>query len=418
MSAIYLGGKRMKEEMEQKPEESQNESQSEFVEKELEQSLAQQVNIALGVEEPLLQLPKKRKKMKRWKIALIVIGGILLLFGALIYFFVFFKPGRDKMLHDIVAPELHGKVFIYDDSTNVGSGKKNNKDDATTQKGSDKEKPEQDVVNILLVGVEELFGARNTDTMIIASMNRKTNELSITSLMRDLYVEIPGHEKNKLNAAYAQGGMQLLYDTIETNLGVTMDGYMSINFDAFERFIDLLGGIEITLNKKEAYYLNHTNYISNPIYKTVVEGTQTVNGNQALGYCRIRKVTTGKENDDYGRTARQRAVLTAIYQKLMKKDLLELVNFMNDVFDEIKITTDIPVEDFSDYLTEVVEINVNELKQYRIPAKNMFTEDSVKLPNIKKKQDVLIPKDWEATRKALYEYIYGSTTEVGTQIGE
>lgn len=408
----------MKEVMGQKPEETQSEAQSEYEETELEQSLAQQVNSALGVDEPLIQIPPKRKKMKRWKIVLIVIVGILLLLGALIYFFVFFKPGRDKMLRDMVAPELHEKMFIYDDSTDIGSGKRSNQKDSFTEENTTKEKADQDVVNILLVGVEELFGARNTDTMIIASMNRKTNELTITSLMRDLYVEIPGYEKNKLNAAYALGGMQLLYDTIEENLGVKMDGYMSINFEAFERFIDLLGGIEITLNKKEAYYLNHTNYISNPIYRTVVAGTQTVNGNQALGYCRIRKVTTGKENDDYGRTARQRAVLTAIYQKLMKQDLLELVNFMNDVLDEIKITTDIPVTDFSDYLTEVVEINVDELQQYRIPAKNMFTEDSVKLPNIKKKQDVLIPTDWEATKEALHEYIYGSTTEVGTQTGE
>ena len=223
--------------------------------------------------------------------------------------------------------------------------------DANTQAGSSaqqdpsaddtKTKPEEDKVsNILLIGMETFEGAKITDTMIIASINSEKNTIKLTSLMRDLYVKIPGHDNAKMNSAYAKGGIDELYDTIETNFGVKMDGYILVDFSDFENVIDYIGGIDVTLTQKEANYLNTTNYISEPAYRNVVAGTQLMNGNQVLGYCRIRKVATETEHDDFGRTQRQRIVLEQIFEKLRSKNVVQLGLLMNKILDNIDIQTD------------------------------------------------------------------------------
>ena len=107
--------------------------------------------------------------------------------------------------------------------------------------------------------------------------------------MRDTLVQIPGYRENKLNSAYEKGDVDLLYKTIALNFNIRLDGCILVNFENFEKIIDFMGGLEITLTSSEARYLRNTNYISNPKYRTVVEGTQLMNGNQVLGYSRIRK---------------------------------------------------------------------------------------------------------------------------------
>ena len=93
--------------------------------------------------------------------------------------------------------------------------------------------------------------------------------------MRDLLVEIPNHPDNKLNAAYQIGGIPLLYETIEHNFDLKIDGYCLVGFDDFESIIDLLGGIDISLTSAEANYLRKTNYISNPsIVATIIKSVR------------------------------------------------------------------------------------------------------------------------------------------------
>ena len=93
-------------------------------------------------------------------------------------------------------------------------------------------------------------------------LKRKDKTLKLTSLLRDSYVEIPGYKANKLNSAYSKGGVDLLIETIEKNYKIHIDGYASVNFEAFEKLVDMLGGVTIELGKEEAAYLNKTNYIS------------------------------------------------------------------------------------------------------------------------------------------------------------
>ncbi len=170
--------------------------------------------------------------------------------------------------------------------------------------------------------------------------------------------------------------------------------------------MDLLEGVEVTLTSKEANYLNTTNYISDPANRNVTAGTQTLNGNQALGYCRVRKVSTGTENNDFGRTQRHRIVLNSIFEKMKTKNILQLGLFMNDVLTKINIKTDVTQSEFNSYLEEAASLNVSKLEDLRIPSDGNYKSEEV--PIGKRNQDVLVPTDWEATRNEIHEFIYGS----------
>lgn len=272
---------------------------------------------------------------------------------------------------------------------------------------------DQDVINVLLVGEEAMaegVSRGRSDSMMIATINRKQKSLKLTSLMRDMYVAIPGYSDNKLNAAYHNGGMPLLKETIETNFDIQLDGSVLVRFDDFEKIIDRLGGVNITLSSSEAAYLKRTNYISNKAYRNVVAGPQVLNGNQALGYSRVRYVKTDKESDDFGRTSRQRTVLKAIFDKYRSKSLPELASIMYDILP--LVTTDINKATIMDYLSTVVTIGMPELETLRIPVDNAYK--GVKVRGM----SVLLPNTLQTNIDALHEFIFGtadSTSITNTQ---
>lgn len=374
--------------------------------KDVKSSLAKQVNDSMEYEggKKGKKRRKKKKSSKLMRSLFVLLLSLVVLFSLLI----FTKPGRSLII-GVAGDFLYGR-FDFQTSKNssvtdvikpIGDRPSGNGNDTDI-----KVKANPHVINILLIGVEEFEGAKNTDTMIIATMNTKDNSLKLTSLMRDLYVEIPGYKNNRLNSAYPRGGIDLLYDTIEQNFGLTLDGYCLVNFEAFEKIIDEIGGVEITLTAKEAKYLNTTNYISKKKYRNVVEGTQIMNGNQALGYCRIRKVPTATESSDFGRTQRQRIVLQAAYNKLRSKNIFSMILLMDDLLKDIKITTDISQKDFKLYLEEAVSLKVKDIETLRIPSNGSYKNAKVQIGS--RKQEVLQPKDWEATRKEVQAFIYGA----------
>ena len=153
------------------------------------------------------------------------------------------------------------------------------------------------LINILLVGQDRQAGQgrQRSDTMILCSYNPNTNEVSLISFLRDLYVSIPGgYSNNRLNAAYAFGGFPLLYKTLEQNFGVKIDGGVEVDFGGFTELIDLIGGVDIYLTAKEAPY----------VATSCKEGMNHLNGRKALNYARIRKI-----DSDFGRTNRQRTLI-------------------------------------------------------------------------------------------------------------
>ncbi|MDF2472809.1 MAG: cell envelope-related transcriptional attenuator [Anaerocolumna sp.] len=263
---------------------------------------------------------------------------------------------------------------------------------------------EEGVINILLLGEEAIdsgSGRGRTDLMIIATMNTRSKSLKLTSLMRDMLVQIPGYRDNKLNSAYEIGGVPLLYETIELNFDIKLDGYAKVGFDDFEDIINRIGGVTIHLTNAEAAYLNSTNYISNPEYRNVKAGSQWMNGNQALGYCRVRYVpTSDNQSNDYGRTSRQRIVLNAVFEQVKSQSLPELTLLLLELLPFV--TTDITRDEFTTYLKEAVNIGFPEIEDFRIPADHTFEEGYVR------KMSVLIP-DLNANVSLLHEFIFGSS---------
>lgn len=234
------------------------------------------------------------------------------------------------------------------------------------------------IVNILVIGndyrEERGYGASGlTDTMIIATMDMKHGTLKTASLMRDLVVEIPGHGKNKLNSANSFGGIELLYKTIATNFNIELDGYVEVGFAAFTKINDKVGGIELELTESEASYLNSTNYIRNKKSRNVKVGKQTLNGAQALGYCRIRKggvTTINGLRDDYGRTWRQRTTINAVFNKIKKLPMTDWLDIANVVLK--KVTTDLTNEQITEYLKDAVSLGTTTINQMQVPVQGYF----------------------------------------------
>lgn len=175
------------------------------------------------------------------------------------------------------------------------------------------------VRTVLLIGTDsrDLTVERGrSDSMILLTLNSLTQEIGMNSFMRDAYVEIPGHGKNKLNAAYSLGGAELLMDTLEQNYDVSVDDYVCVSFTGFAGIIDAFGGVEITLSPEEAQAVNvilqsEVNALmgDDPMADFLPDGgTYVLNGKQALSYSRIRYVG----NADFERTSRQREVMAQL----------------------------------------------------------------------------------------------------------
>lgn len=275
-----------------------------------------------------------------------------------------------------------------------------------------------DVVNVLLVGADKNLDEqdkdvdRRSDSMMIATLDIKHNKLKVTSLMRDLYVEIPGYGHNKLNAAFTLGGIKLLYKTIAQNFGISLDGYAEVNFDAFVNVIDELGGIEVNLTESEASNLRTTNYIKRRKYRDVKVGKQIFNGYQALGYCRIRHgkrrpdgslpgvFTASGKGDDYGRVERQRLTIQAILNKVKTLSPSELLDLAKVVLPNI--TTDISKDKIYTYMMSVVKMGATEIHQFSIPAEGTFRGENISGVGL-----CLVP-DLAANKTALKKFIFKS----------
>lgn len=187
---------------------------------------------------------------------------------------------------------------------------------------ADEKVQENGVINILLIGNDSREDGEDgrSDAMILVSVSSKTGKILFTSLLRDIYVSIPGHDDNRLNAAYSIGGPELLMQTVEENFDIPVNRYVLVNFDAFAGVVDAVGGVDLDLTNDEVKwvnaYLNEYNLLHGQDIKTGymdenAGGNLHLNGPQALAYTRNRKIGT-----DFGRTERQRKVINAVIEAL------------------------------------------------------------------------------------------------------
>jgi LCP family protein required for cell wall assembly len=249
---------------------------------------------------------------------------------------------------------------------NINKTVSSNKQEVTSNKVSDN-------FSILLVGVDGSdikSGSNRADSILLATINAKTKQLTFTSFLRDTYLEIPGKGKNKLSTAYTLGGINTLKDTLETNYNFDINGTVLIDYTGFEKMIDELDGIKVVLTEQEASYLNHTNYISNPSYRKLKAGGQILNGNQALGYVRIRHVKNAYgTNGDLGRTERQREFLSLVYKRLTSADFKTLLSILD--LSLTYISTDLNKNQIISYLHAAFDTEYS-LNSNQIPIEGSY----------------------------------------------
>lgn len=176
----------------------------------------------------------------------------------------------------------------------------------------------KNVINVLLIGEDNEDGSHRSDSMILASVNRKTQTITLCSFLRDsyTYMEINGSERyDKTNHAYSWGGAAKTMEVLSNNYKIQIDHYVSIDFKSFEKVIDLLGGVSVPITESEASYMNRT---------TKVKGFEsgdnvTLNGKRALVYARIRKLDSEVE-----RTRRQRNVIASVVHNAKASSVSDL----------------------------------------------------------------------------------------------
>lgn len=217
--------------------------------------------------------------------------------------------------------------------------------------------------NIALFGIdsrEDDYGRGNrSDCIIIASINKKTNEVKLVSVYRDTYLLLTGRNLDKVTHAYSYGGPELAVSTLNANLDLNIEEYVTVNFDAVVDAVDSLGGITISIDSDEIKYINSYIDANNELTghnssHITTAGTYKLDGVQALAYSRIRYTSGG----DYKRTERMRTVLEAMLKKAKTLRISEIVNFVNIMLP--KISTNISSTDIIGLAPTLMNINISE----------------------------------------------------------
>lgn len=271
-----------------------------------------------------------------------------------------------------------------------------NMEDNSTAVLSDK-----NVFNILLIGTDNRVKGESSrsDAMILVSINKKNKTITAASLLRDIYLQIPGKNNNRLNAACAFGGPKLLMDTIEQNFKVSVDRYASVDFYVFMDIIDAVGGVTIEVTREEIPIINDyiaelnklrgekegSDYLTEP-------GELILNGKQALGYARNRYTGT-----DFERTEKQRRVLKEAFQKIKKLNLIQLNNLLNKLLPQV--TTNLTEGEIFSMILSLPGYAGYDIKQCRIPVDNSYQFMRIRGMEV-------ITLDFDKNIKALREQIY------------
>ena len=280
------------------------------------------------------------------------------------------------------------------------------------------------VVNILLIGIDtrdtdmEGVGQRG-DVQLILSLNKDDGSVKLTSILRDLYVTIPGYKnKNRINTSYERGGGELAMRTVNKNFEMNIEYYATINFYGLASIIDAIGGIDIEMTRQEAAAINTYLRKHPPAYDNTdgtarvelekIDGTQHLDGVQAVMYARVRSI-----DNDFARSARQRKLLELLLGKIMQDMTIDKLMSL--------IETSIPYVETNVGLNTMLELALGLLNggiiqraqqgeslidQHRIPMDETWKYDEtadgasvVVFRTVKRREENI---------RALHEFIYGT----------
>lgn len=243
---------------------------------------------------------------------------------------------------------------------------------------------EKYIKNIALFGIDAPKGkVGRSDAIMILTLDEEHKVMKLTSIMRDSYVDIPGHGDDKINHAYAFGGPELAMKTLNENFKVNVEDFMVVNFTSLPEIIDKLGGVRINIISEE---ISHIPGITS-------QGEQILNGAEALAYSRIRHAAGG----DYKRTERQRVVLEAIFEKLKSTPTKEYSSLIDDFLPYIE--TNMSSMNMIKLATEVAPLLKGNLETARFPLDGYC--DGKMINGI-----WYLVYDRQATLNQIQEYIY------------
>lgn len=255
-------------------------------------------------------------------------------------------------------------------------------------------------LNVALFGLDtrendEEMGSRS-DTIIIASLNRETKEVKMSSVYRDTYLQMDDRSYNKANAAYSFGEEEEAVAMLNRNLDMDIDHYITVDFSALVDVIDALDGIDVEVTEEEIPYLN--NYSVEIIKNTGVDtwavtepGYQHLTGVQATAYARIRYT----EGDDFRRTERQRLVIEKIAEKAQAASLGTLNNIIDRVLP--KVRTNFTLPEILAYAKDVKKYQIGESKGFPFNLETMVLNVG----------DSVIPANLEENVKELHNFLFG-----------
>jgi len=271
----------------------------------------------------------------------------------------------------------------------------------------------RNVINCLLCGVDtqEKTSGR-TDAMILVSLNKKTDKITLVSFMRDSYsyMNINGKDRwYKINSAYNWGGPKTLVETIENNYKIEIDNFVTVDFDTFPKLIDALGGITVEVQPYEANYINRTTRY------TIKSGDAvTLNGNEALVFARIRY---SDSDGDISRTRRQRQLVTSLIEKTKTASVGRLNNLANLVLpfvqtnfrktEILSLGTQAVMQDWMSY--EMTQFTSPLLKNSEDGTQKLTGKDSYMMTGYGSKPEFVWIVDYQLDAYRIQNALYGTS---------
>lgn len=315
------------------------------------------------------------------------------------------------MLMALYVVSLYGKIEktdIADEDIVINEGISTpetvNKDDIETNEISSGHM--DGYRNVALFGVDSrdnsLGKGTRSDTIIVASINETTKEVKLVSVYRDTYLNLGNDSYGKANAAYAQGGPLQAINMLNMNLDLNITDYVTVGWAGVADTIDALGGVEIDVDEAEISHLNNyqvetSKSLGHSSFERVTQtGMQTLNGIQAVSYCRIR-YTAG---DDFKRAERQQEVIQAILDKAKSGNISALNKAANTIFEEISTSLT---------LAECMEL-LGDVANYSIGATGGFPNEQYRTTGSVGPASCVISTNVSEDVVELHKFLFGDTS--------
>lgn len=266
---------------------------------------------------------------------------------------------------------------------------------------SQEEQQSFEVTNILLLGIDsgrEKYEAVRSDTIMILSIDKENQKLKLSSIMRDTYVEVEGKGWLKLNEAYAYGGPELALKSVNENFNLNIESYVVVDFVGLSNIIDALGGIDLEIKDRE---INEINKYMKEVAEIKKEkptplltgGVQSLNGNQAVAYARIRQVGEG----DFERSERQSNVMSSLFNKLQNQEAAQYPSIAVKLLPYVK--TNLSVLKMIETTLDIYRLKDLTLDWYRFPLYGYCQGEIID-------RKWVLTTDLEVTTDHLYQFIY------------